>query len=113
MPDTLLLEESNPNGVLVASKPNYEVGAMMKLPWATTTNDKTSTSSGNQTTTNGGSVWKINDLDEDSKNGEEEDLIDEDDLLDEMDKQKPDPSTLKGINCLPPSSFQFTHYCLV
>lgn len=58
---------------IVAEKPNYEVGSSAKLSFA-------------KPATN---AWKLDD-------GDDNDLIDADDLLDDDDKAKPDPSQLKG-----------------
>ncbi|XP_030745072.1 anamorsin homolog [Sitophilus oryzae] len=63
----VVLNEDN----ITASKPKYAVGSSVKL------NLKKP------------AVWKLDD------NDEEEDLIDPDELLDEDDLKKPDPSTLK------------------
>lgn len=62
---------------IIAEKPNYEVGSATKLSFAKPNKPAAS-------------VWKITDDDED-------DLINADDLLDEEDKVKPDPSQLKGF----------------
>lgn len=59
---------------LLAEKPNYEVGSATKLSFAKKP----------------AAVWKLDDDDEDNE------LINADDLLDEEDKVKPDPSNLKG-----------------
>lgn len=59
---------------VVAEKPNYEVGSAAKLSFAKKP----------------AAVWKLDDDDD------ENDLINADDLLDEEDKVKPDPSQLKG-----------------
>lgn len=59
---------------IVAEKPNYEVGSSAKLSFAKPA----------------AAAWKLDD-------GDDEDLIDADDLLDEEDKVKPDPSELRGI----------------
>lgn len=61
---------------LVAEKPNYEVGSMVKLSFA-----KNKPTSVNK-------VWKI-DLNDD------EEMIDDDDLLDEEDKMKPAEESLR------------------
>lgn len=61
---------------IVAEKPNYEIGSSAKLSFA----KKPAVS-----------AWKIDDDDDN-------DLIDADDLLDEEDKAKPDPSQLRGSN---------------
>lgn len=75
-----ILLGSEPNCALIALKPSYEVGASVKL----LSLGKTCKSS---------TVWELNGDENDDAN----DLIDEDDLLDDVDKQKPDPSSLKGI----------------
>ncbi|XP_053957866.1 anamorsin homolog [Anastrepha ludens] len=62
-------------GTLTCQKPNYETGSAIKLSFA---------KKDGQTA----SVWKVN------GDGDEE-LIDEDDLLDEEDKKKPDPESLR------------------
>lgn len=64
---------------IIAEKPNYEIGSASKLSFAKPSKPVAS-------------VWKITDDDED-------DLINADDLLDEEDKVKPDPSQLKGLYC--------------
>lgn len=66
--------------LLKAFKPNFEVGSSMKLSFGASTNK----------TENGGanSTWKI-DLNDDVE------LEDPDDLLDEEDFKKPDPTSLK------------------
>lgn len=64
---------------IICEKPNYEVGSSAKLSFAKKT-DKSKIAS----------VWKIDNDDVD------EDIIDADNLLDEEDKVKPDPSSLKG-----------------
>lgn len=61
-----------PNGTVVAAKPNYEVGSSAQLPF----------------TTKKQKVWKLDDT-------EDDDLINPDDLLDEEDKKKPDPASLR------------------
>ncbi|XP_059613409.1 anamorsin homolog [Phlebotomus argentipes] len=66
----------NASHVFVAEKPNYEVGSSVKLSFAT----KKPTAA----------VWKLDD-DED----EEAEVINEDDLLDESDKKKPDEASLR------------------
>lgn len=63
---------------IVAQKPNYEVGSSAKLSFAKKP---------------AASAWKLDD-------GDDNDLIDADDLLDEEDKAKPDPSELKGSTYL-------------
>lgn len=64
------------DGTLTSQKPNYETGSAIMLSFAKK-DGKTP------------SVWKVN------GDGDEE-LIDEDDLLDEEDKKKPDPESLRG-----------------
>lgn len=61
---------------LSAEKPNYEVGSAAKLSFAKKP----------------AAVWKLGDDDDDEDN----ELINADDLLDEEDKVKPDPTNLKG-----------------
>lgn len=63
-------------------KPNYEVGSSKKLSFASGNKigDKSKVAA----------VWKID--------NDDDEIIDADDLLEEEDKVKPDPSTLKG-NC--------------
>ncbi|XP_004533856.1 anamorsin homolog [Ceratitis capitata] len=63
------------DGTLTCQKPNYETGSAIKLSFAKK-DGKTA------------SIWKVN------GDGDEE-LIDEDDLLDEEDKKKPDPESLR------------------
>lgn len=63
------------DSVFIASKPNYEVGSVAKLSFGS----KSKVSD----------VWKLN------GDGEEEETINSDDLLDEEDKQLPDPGTLR------------------
>lgn len=69
-------------------KPNYEVGSSAKLSFASTNkigdNAKVA------------AIWKID--------NEDDEIIDADDLLEEEDKVKPDPSTLKG-DCMSIRSF--------
>uniref|UniRef100_A0A6B2E4Z9 Anamorsin homolog n=1 Tax=Phlebotomus kandelakii TaxID=1109342 RepID=A0A6B2E4Z9_9DIPT len=67
--------KKNASHVFVAEKPNYEVGSSVKLSFAV----KKPTAA----------VWKLEDDDED------EEVINEDDLLDESDKQKPDEASLR------------------
>lgn len=61
----------SPEGVFSASKPYYEVGSAQPLSVAKKQK-----------------VWKLDDT-------EEDDLINPDDLLDDEDKKKPDPSSLR------------------
>lgn len=89
---TLLLD-TYPNGVVIGSKPSYEVGTSVKLQWDTSTPFNTNP---NKETTKVTAVWKIEAEDMDFVKGND-DLIDEDNLLDDEDKRKPDPNTLKGI----------------
>lgn len=63
---------------LSAEKPNYEVGSAAKLSFAKKP----------------AAAWKLDDDDGDNE------LINADDLLDEEDKVKPDPSNLKGKSYL-------------
>lgn len=65
---------------ITSEKPGYETGSSVKLSFAKSKPD-------NKTA----AVWKI-----DGEEAEEEDLINEDDLLDEEDKKKPDPESLRG-----------------
>lgn len=62
---------------MICEKPNYEVGSSAKLSFA-----KPATKSAVA------SVWKID--------NDDDEIINPDDLLDEEDKIKPDPSTLRG-----------------
>lgn len=64
---------------MLSEKPNYEVGSSTKLSFA----KKPSVEAEKK-------VWKI-DMDDD----EDEEMINADDLLDEEDKQKPDPESLR------------------
>lgn len=64
----------------MSEKPNYEVGSAAKLSFGKKPASKQAIAA----------VWK---LDQDDDDQEE---INADDLLDEEDKIKPDPSTLKG-----------------
>lgn len=66
------------NKWLMSEKPNYEVGSSAKLSF------------GKKQTTDVKKVWKI-DMDDD----EDEEMINADDLLDEEDKQKPNPESLR------------------
>lgn len=65
---------------ILAEKPNYNVGSAVKLSF------------GKKASTNNtaAAVWKLTD------DGDDNDLINEDDLLDESDKIKPNPTDLKG-----------------
>lgn len=72
--------------VLIAEKPNYEIGSSAKLSFAKKV-DTTTTSAKVL------DVWKIDNYDEE--------IIDPDDLLDEEDKVKPDPTSLKGTHTFP------------
>lgn len=58
---------------LTAEKPGYETGSSARLSFAKKSSNM--------------NVWKIS--------GDDEELIDEEDLLDELDKQKPDPAGLR------------------
>ncbi|XP_065184704.1 anamorsin homolog [Sycon ciliatum] len=73
-----------------AQRPAYEVGASSALPLSFAKKATNGTSTEPQG--NVASVWKLsaNDLGDDDI-----ELMDEDDLLDESDKAKPDPSTLR------------------
>lgn len=64
---------------MLSEKPNYEVGSSTKLSFA----KKPSVEAAKK-------VWKI-DMDDD----EDEEMINADDLLDDEDKQKPDPESLR------------------
>ncbi|XP_071451108.1 anamorsin homolog [Hetaerina americana] len=67
---------------ITCKKPNFEVGASSKLSFANTTNSSNSADVA--------AVWKLDDtVDDDIE------TIDADDLLDEEDLKKPDPSSLK------------------
>lgn len=74
---------------IIAEKPNYEIGSSVKLSFAKKADEE------KKATTS--AIWKLDDnvdennVDEPSSDGE----IDPDELLDEEDKKKPDPSTLK------------------
>jgi anamorsin len=63
-------------GQVYAEKPNYEIGSSAKLSFAGKNKEKIA------------AVWKITDDDD-------EEAIDPDELLDDEDKLKPDPSTLR------------------
>lgn len=65
---------------ILAEKPNYNVGSAVKLSFA----KKESTNK------SAAAVWKLTD------EGDDNDLINEDDLLDENDKIKPNATDLKG-----------------
>lgn len=69
------------NGEIVSEKPNYEVGSAAKLSFGKSAASKQAIAA----------VWKL-----DQDDDEQEEMINADDLLDEEDKVKPDPSTLKG-----------------
>lgn len=69
------------NGEVVSEKPNYEVGSAAKLSFGKNAASKQAIAA----------VWKL-----DQDDDEQEEIINADDLLDEEDKIKPDPSTLKG-----------------
>lgn len=62
-----------------AEKPKYEVGSAAKLTFSRKVNHPKTAA-----------VWKVDDDDDD-------DFINEDDLLDENDKLKPNLSNLKGL----------------
>lgn len=62
---------------LICEKPNYEVGSSAKLSFGKTANK-----------TAAAAVWKID--------NDDDEIINPDDLLDEEDKVKPDPSSLRG-----------------
>ncbi len=62
---------------LICEKPNYEVGSSAKLSFAKTAAKPAVAS-----------VWKID--------NDDDEIINPDDLLDEEDKIKPDPASLKG-----------------
>lgn len=66
--------------MLVCEKPNYNVGSSSKLSFAAVKPDKSKISA----------IWKI-----DSDDVEDEEMINSDDLLDEADLEKPDPSSLR------------------
>lgn len=63
---------------ITSEKPNYEVGSSSKLSFAKKSNDKNAIAA----------IWKLDDGDDEQ--------IDADDLLDEEDKMKPEPSSLRG-----------------
>lgn len=65
---------------VISEKPNYEVGSATKLSFGKKAENKQAIAA----------VWKLDDNDDDQEE------INADDLLDEVDKIKPDPSTLKG-----------------
>lgn len=58
---------------LACQKPNYEIGSASKLSFGKLSID---------------AAWKIDNTDEE--------IVNADDLLDETDKEKPDPLSLKG-----------------
>lgn len=62
-----------------AEKPKYEVGSAAKLTFSSRKVDHPKTAA----------VWKVDD--------DDDDFINEDDLLDENDKLKPNLSNLKGL----------------
>lgn len=64
--------------VVIGVKPNYEVGSSAKLSFA-----KKPIKAAVAT------VWKID--------NDDDEIINADDLLDEEDKVKPDPASLRGI----------------
>lgn len=68
---------------IFAEKPKYEIGSASKLSFAKKETESKVTAS----------VWKLTD--------DEDDLINADDLLDEKDKEKPNPLDLRGmhLNC--------------
>ena len=66
---------------IYAEKPNYNVGSAVKLSFG----KKESTNQSAAT------VWKLTDDGDD-----DDELINEDDLLDESDKIKPNPTELRG-----------------
>uniref|UniRef100_A0A336MID5 Anamorsin homolog n=1 Tax=Culicoides sonorensis TaxID=179676 RepID=A0A336MID5_CULSO len=68
--------EQQSDGCFVAQKPNYEVGSVAKLSLTPKSKETVA------------KVWKLDDT-------EEDDLINPDDLLDEADKEMPDPSSLR------------------
>ncbi|ALC39709.1 l-2-35Bg [Drosophila busckii] len=65
--------EDNLANTLTAEKPGYETGSSARLSFTKKTSNM--------------NVWKIS--------GDDEELIDEEELLDEVDKQKPDPAGLR------------------
>lgn len=74
---------------ITAEKPNYEIGSSVKLSFAKKADE------GNKAKAS--AIWKLEDnVDEDAvDDSASESEIDPDELLDEEDKKKPDPSTLK------------------
>lgn len=67
------------NDIIICEKPNYEVGSSAKLSFAKNTiGDKTKVAA----------IWKID--------NDDDEIIDADDLLENEDILKPDPTTLKG-----------------
>lgn len=76
---------------ITCAKPNYEVGSSSKLPFAANT---TSSNPGLQgTAAHVKKVWALSAQDMLDKDVE---LVDPDELIDEADFKKPDPSQLKG-----------------
>lgn len=65
---------------VISEKPNYEIGSAAKLSFAKNPVSKQAIAA----------VWKLNQDDDDQEE------INADDLLDEEDKVKPDPLSLKG-----------------
>lgn len=72
-----------------ASKPSYEVGSssQLKLSFANKKQDVPHTSG------NSAAVWKLSAMD---MGDDDIDLVDDDELLDEEDRKKPDPASLKA-----------------
>ena len=79
-----------------AKKPNYEVGASSQLSFASKINTapKPAVSNGTSDGSSSANVWALsaNDMMDD-------DIIDDDTLLDEEDTKKPDPESLKAMDC--------------
>lgn len=75
------------NDTIVGEKPKYEVGASVKLSFGAKQNSETDQKKK-------AAIWSVNGDDVD-----DEEKIDPDELLDEEDLAKPDPSSLRG-DCL-------------
>ena len=72
--------------------PDFEFGSSRLLSFAKKASAKKSDDVQKKSDANAAQVWSLADIDDDDV-----DLVNSDDLLDEDDLQKPDPSSLRGI----------------